>query len=90
MCLFSKSQYRQSGTESDRTILENGCLILQNFQNSPDEAPILLPLIMREIVYRLLMGEQGVRPRHLTTLGEGSAPIAHELRNELMEGTITE
>jgi AraC-like DNA-binding protein len=44
--------------------------------DSPAEAPILLPLIMREMVYRLLMGEQGARLRHLVTLGEGSSPIA--------------
>ncbi|MDX2159900.1 MAG: AraC family transcriptional regulator [bacterium] len=32
---------------------------------APAEAPILMPLIMREIVYRLLMGAQGSRLRHL-------------------------
>ncbi|GHO96405.1 AraC family transcriptional regulator [Reticulibacter mediterranei] len=49
---------------------------LTRLLDSPAEAPILLPLIMREIVYRFLMGEQGSRLRHLTTLGEGSSPIA--------------
>ncbi|HEX8994647.1 MAG TPA: AraC family transcriptional regulator [Ktedonobacterales bacterium] len=37
--------------------------------DTPVEAPILLPLIMREIVYRLLMGEQGARLRHVALVG---------------------
>ena len=37
--------------------------------DTPAEARILMPLITREIVYRLLMGEQGGRLRHLTVLG---------------------
>jgi AraC-like DNA-binding protein len=49
---------------------------LTRLLDAPAEAPVLLPLIMREIVYRLLMGEQGVRLRHLATLGEGSSSIA--------------
>lgn len=36
---------------------------------SPGEARILAPLITREIIYRLLMGEQGERLRHLAVLG---------------------
>jgi len=36
---------------------------------SPTDARVLLPLITREIVYRLLMGEQGGRLRHLAMLG---------------------
>jgi AraC-like DNA-binding protein len=39
----------------------------------PAEAQVLLPLITREIVYRLLIGEQGDRLRHLAILG-GYAP----------------
>lgn len=37
--------------------------------DSPAEARVLRPLITREIVYRLLMGEQGNRLRHLAILG---------------------
>lgn len=36
---------------------------------APATAPVLLPLITREIVFRLLMGEQGARLRHLVTVG---------------------
>jgi AraC-like DNA-binding protein len=37
--------------------------------DSPAEARILLPLVSREIVYRLLRGEQGDRLRHMTVPG---------------------
>ena len=56
--------------------LLNATVQLTRLLDSPAEAPLLLPLIMWEIVYRLLMGEQGVRLRHLATLGEGSSLIA--------------
>jgi AraC-like DNA-binding protein len=44
--------------------------------DTPDEAPILMPLITREIVYRLLMGDQGGRLRHLAILGGYTPYIA--------------
>ncbi|MEH2423302.1 MAG: AraC family transcriptional regulator [Nostoc sp.] len=37
--------------------------------DSPAEAHVLAPLIKREIIYRLLMGEQGNRLRHIAVLG---------------------
>ena len=37
--------------------------------DSPTDARFLAPLIKREIVYRLLMGEQGGRLRHIAVLG---------------------
>src|SRR4051794_15910467 len=37
--------------------------------DSPAEARVLRPLITREIVYRLLMGDQGNRLRHVALLG---------------------
>lgn len=37
--------------------------------DSPAEAPVIMPLITREIIYRLLVGEQGGRLRHLAILG---------------------
>lgn len=59
----------------DTNLLE-AAVRLTRLLNTPAEAPILLPLIMREMVYRLLMGEQGVRLRHLAARREGSSPIA--------------
>lgn len=44
--------------------------------DSPAEARILLPLITREVVYRLLTGEQAARLRHLATLGGYTSSIA--------------
>src|SRR5437588_11741369 len=44
--------------------------------DSPAEAPVLLPLITREIIYRLLMGEQGGRLRHLALQGGYTPYIA--------------
>ena len=40
------------------------------------EAPVLMPLITREIVYRLLMGQQGGRLRHLAVQGSYTPHIA--------------
>jgi len=37
--------------------------------DSPAEAHVLAPLIKREIIYRLLMGEQGNRLRHIAVVG---------------------
>lgn len=44
--------------------------------DSPVEARILMPLIAREIIYRLLMGEQGARLCHLAILGGHAHHIA--------------
>ena len=44
--------------------------------DAPAEARVLLPLIMREIIYRLLMGEQGGRLRHLALQGGYTPYIA--------------
>jgi AraC-like DNA-binding protein len=42
---------------------------LTGLLDAPADAPVLRPLITREIIYRLLQGEQGGRLRHLTLLG---------------------
>jgi AraC-like DNA-binding protein len=47
--------------------------------DSPTEARVLLPLVKREIVFRLLMGEQGARLRHLPMLGGHSHRIAQAM-----------
>lgn len=43
--------------------------------DSPGQAPVLMPLITREIVYRLLIGKHGGRLRHLATAGGYTSPI---------------
>ena len=53
--------------------------------DTPAEATFLLPLITREIVYRLLMGEQSERLRHIALQGDHTHRIARAiewLRNE--------
>src|SRR5215218_2968736 len=47
--------------------------------DSPAEAGFLAPLIKREIVYRLLMGEQGGRLRHTAILGGHGHRIARAI-----------
>ena len=44
--------------------------------DSPAEAQVLMPLITREIIYRLLRGEQGTRLRHVAILGGYTSDIA--------------
>jgi AraC-like DNA-binding protein len=44
--------------------------------DSPAEARVLMPLITREIIYRLLAGEQGARLRHLAIQGGYTPDIA--------------
>jgi AraC-like DNA-binding protein len=46
---------------------------------SPAEARVLLPLITREMIYRLLVGEQGARLRHLAILGGYIPSIARAI-----------
>lgn len=49
---------------------------LMRLLDSPAEARILRPLITRELVYRLLVGEQGNRLRHMALLGGHTDLIA--------------
>lgn len=49
--------------------LLNACLRLLRLLQLPEQYRVLGPLVIREIVYRLLTGEQGHRMRHLATIG---------------------
>ena len=49
---------------------------LMRLLDAPAEARVLMPLITREIIYRLLVGEQGTRLRHLAILGGYTSSIA--------------
>jgi AraC-like DNA-binding protein len=48
---------------------------------SPGDVHVLMPLIMREIIYRLLMGEQGRRLHHLAVLGGYTSDIAKAVQH---------
>jgi AraC-like DNA-binding protein len=49
--------------------------------DSPDEAPFLMPLITREIIYRLMKGEQSDRLRHITVQGGHTSRIARAIQH---------
>jgi AraC-like DNA-binding protein len=55
-----------SSLEAD---LLDAAVRLVRLLDSPAEAPFLAPLITREIIYRLSMGEQRDRLRHIAALG---------------------
>jgi AraC-like DNA-binding protein len=48
--------------------------------DSPAEAGVLMPLYMREMIYRLLMGEQGARLRHIAHLSGYTPSIARAVQ----------
>lgn len=48
--------------------------------DSPTEAGVLAPLIKREIICRLLLGEQGDRLRHIAVMRGYSSPIARAIQ----------
>jgi len=54
--------------------LQDAIVRLVRLMEAPAEAPVLMPLIIREILYRLLVGTQGARLHHLAMLG-GFTPI---------------
>ena len=49
--------------------LLDACVRLVRLLNSPQQYRVLGPLVIREIIYRLLAGEQGHRMHHLATIG---------------------
>src|SRR6266536_4552672 len=53
---------------------------LTRLLDSPAEAGVLLPLYTREIIYRLLVGEQGARLRHLAMSGGYTPSIARAVK----------
>jgi AraC-like DNA-binding protein len=60
--------------------LLDACVRLTRLLDSPAEARVLLPLITREIIYRLLMGEQGARLRHMAIQGGYTSHIARAVK----------
>lgn len=59
----------------DASLLD-AVLRLVKLVESPTDARVLAPLVTREIVYRLLVGAQGARLRHIAALGGDSHRIA--------------
>jgi hypothetical protein len=55
--------------------LRSACQRLTDLLAVPQDIPILAPLIQREILYRLLVGEQGARLRQIASAGSQSHRI---------------
>jgi AraC-like DNA-binding protein len=54
----------------------------------PKDIPILAPIIQREILYRLLVGDQGLRLRQLASAGSQSQQIARAI--DWLRGNFTQ
>jgi AraC-like DNA-binding protein len=55
--------------------------------DEPKDIPILAPIIQREIFYRLLVGDQGVRLRQMASAGSQSQQIARAI--DWLKGNFT-
>ena len=52
---------------------------LLDLLDEPEDIPILAPMLQREIVYRLLVGEQGARLRQMGTTGSQSNQLSQAI-----------
>jgi AraC-like DNA-binding protein len=62
------------------TNLLDAIVRLVRLLDSPAEAQVLMPLFTREIIFRLLIGDQGERLRHLAILGGYTPHIARAIQ----------
>ncbi len=68
-------------------LLLDCALRLTKLLDTPQDIPILAPLIIREIYYRLLVGEQGEAVRQIATSGSNMQRIAEVI--ELLKADFT-
>ena len=59
--------------------LLDAMLRLARLLENPGDVPVLAPLIEREVLYRLLTGEQGERLRHIAVSGSQSHQVARAI-----------
>ena len=59
--------------------LLTACRRLIDLRDEPQDIPILAPIIQREILYRLLVGDQGARLRQIASAGSQSHQIAQAI-----------
>ena len=59
--------------------LLSACQRLIDLLAAPQDIPILAPIIQREIMYRLLVGDQGARLRQIASTGSQSQQIAQAI-----------
>jgi AraC-like DNA-binding protein len=74
--LSSNAEVRAMDVSRLDVNLQDAVVRLIRLLDTPAEAPVLMPLIQREIVYRLLRGEQSARLRHLADQGNSAPHIA--------------
>lgn len=76
-----RTQQTGRGMAVSRVTLSMLCAFqrLLDLLDQPEDIPILAPLIQREIVYRLLVGEQGPRLRQMGAAGTQSNQLAHAI-----------
>ncbi len=65
-------------SEIDAPVL-NAFLRLIDLLDTPKDIPVLAPLILKEILYRLLLGEQGAHLRQIVSAGSHSSQIARAI-----------
>lgn len=63
----------------DGSLLDAAVRLVRLADAPPAEARVLLPLVTREILFRLLAGEQGGRLRHVAVLGGHADRIARAI-----------
>ncbi len=63
----------------DARLLETVVRLVRLAEATPSEARVVLPLVTREIVFRLLAGEQGARLRHIALLGGHTERVARAI-----------
>lgn len=68
--------------------LVNAFVRLIDLLESEQDIPILAPVIHREIIYRLLVGDQGARLRQIAAVGSQSQQIAQAI--EWLKGNFSE
>lgn len=66
-------------SEMDPPLLD-AVLRLVELADTPHDVPVLAPLVLREITYRLLVGEQGGRLRQIAAAGGPAQRIARAIR----------
>lgn len=66
-------------SETDPPLLD-AVLRLVELADVPNDVPVLAPLVLREIIYRLLVGEQGGRLRQIAAAGAPAQRMARAIR----------
>ncbi len=76
----SKANVRALDVSTLSADLLNAVVRLVRLLDAPNEEPILAPLIKREIVYRLLQGEQSSRLHHIARLNGSNHRISQAVK----------